>query len=400
MPPCDWNFDERSTLVPAMLVDAGDDKPEYIPFLELALRGNLCVEYADHAPVRIGITDMYVVFIFSSLSILTHWHHDHVGGVPHILRLLDRLRKETAAVPVPRVYKYPEPVTDASMLARFATIPSAACIKCPTTDGPVWPLQDNDTVRVVDPEDASRVATLRVVYSPGHAADHCMLLLEEDHILLTGDNVLGRGSTVFENLVLYMHSIQRGLELLESRRATPMGVVGTQFSDFGENVLFPAHGPIVPRGKDTLRRYLKHRVEREEQLLALLTCDPNDNKRVVKAIADSASVLATRRPSAAKYGWTLRQLIAVLYTNYSVRMYPAVARVLLLHLQRLSCSLRELDQPPFSTQSQLPSSPYVTGRSVRIERLPSFQRSTNHIPDMPRGEVEWREMLDIPWEIL
>lgn len=63
MPPCDWNFDDRNTLLPAVLVDTGDAKEEYAPILECVLRGHLCV--SDEAlPVRIAITDMYVVTVF------------------------------------------------------------------------------------------------------------------------------------------------------------------------------------------------------------------------------------------------------------------------------------------------------------------------------------------------
>lgn len=44
-----------------MLVDTGDARDDYAPFLEAVLRGNLRREDAqDTQPVCIGITDMYV----------------------------------------------------------------------------------------------------------------------------------------------------------------------------------------------------------------------------------------------------------------------------------------------------------------------------------------------------
>lgn len=60
MPPSDWNFEDRNTLLPAMLVDTGDAREDYAPILEQVLRGNLSMQDDAHAPVRIGITDMYV----------------------------------------------------------------------------------------------------------------------------------------------------------------------------------------------------------------------------------------------------------------------------------------------------------------------------------------------------
>lgn len=60
-PPTDWNFATRNTPLPAILVDTGDDREDYAPFLEAVLRGNLNKGDASEAqPVVIVITDMYV----------------------------------------------------------------------------------------------------------------------------------------------------------------------------------------------------------------------------------------------------------------------------------------------------------------------------------------------------
>lgn len=398
MPPCHWNFEDRDSLLPAILVDTGDAKEEYAPLLECVLRGHL-FECDDKQPVYISITDI----------VLTHWHHDHVGGVPFVLRMLHRLRQERPDLAVPRIHKIPDPKTDASFFERVAYVPEEAYAHAPHAPSQearvLWPLHDQQQIQVHDPEDPHLVSTLRVIFTPGHAADHAMLLLEEDHILLTADNVLGRGSTVFEDLVLYMYSLQRGLAVLEGRKPTPRGVAGTPTTGIhGENVLFPGHGPVIPKGKDTLRRYMCNRIEREEQLLALLMCRPGDKVRMTKATAYPADFLreVRGRVRAGQYQWTLRQFVQALYENYSLTAYPAIARGLLLHLQKLSMPESELVKPPFPVSEPVALSPLAKHAPVvKCSAIPSYQYSGNRTcPDLPRNDKEWGETLDLAWHLV
>lgn len=335
---------------------------------------------------------------------MTHWHHDHVGGMPYVLRMLEKLRKQSPdLVPAPRVHKFVEPVTDATFFARIAGISSDAYAHAPEAKPGqelLWPLRDGQTIRVEDPEDPTAVSSLRALYTPGHAADHASLLLEEDNILLTGDNVLGRGSTVFEDLVLYLRSIQRSQALMSCRRPTPLGVYGTPLTGAsGENVLYPGHGPVIPRGKDTLRRYVQHRLEREEQVLALLCGRPGDKAFATEAVAFSDRVVRKHElAQGPRHPWTLHQLIAVLYADYETKMYPAVARGLLLHLQKLCRSPGDLPNPPFYVREPLPSTPWARKKQlVKSTRLPSYQRGNSDIPEAAKNEAEWWELMDVPW---
>ena len=102
-----------------------------------------------------------------SHAIITHWHPDHVGGLSDLLSLCPKVK----------VYKYDpaagqNPINDCQIFE---------------TDG----------------------AKLRAFHCPGHTADHMAFILEEENAMFTGDNVLGHGTTVFEDLAVYLNSLSR-----------------------------------------------------------------------------------------------------------------------------------------------------------------------------------------------
>jgi glyoxylase-like metal-dependent hydrolase (beta-lactamase superfamily II) len=96
---------------------------------------------------------------------------------------------------------------------------------------------------------------LEVVFTPGHTDDSLSLLLPADKALLTGDMVLGRGTTVIAwpdgDLGEYFASIERMRDLAAS------GAVET---------LYPAHGPVLQDALGVLDYYLVHRRQRLAQV--------------------------------------------------------------------------------------------------------------------------------------
>ncbi len=100
---------------------------------------------------------------------------------------------------------------------------------------------------------------LRVVSTPGHTSDSVCFVLAADHALLTGDTVLGRGTTVVAHpdgeLAAYLQSLDRIGEL------TGGGAVAT---------ILPGHGPVVPDAAAMVAFYRSHRHERLEQVRAAL----------------------------------------------------------------------------------------------------------------------------------
>ena len=172
---------------------------------------------AEHGPVR--------------LIVLTHGHVDHSEGAPRLHEL-----------------------TGAPVLARDAAL-------CVGTE----PLQAGRAT----PVDGVEWLT---VLTPGHSSDSVCLLLTEDRALLTGDTVLGRGTTVVAHpdgrLADYLDSLQRLRDL----------------ADTDIDVLLPGHGPVLEEPAAVLDFYLRHRQERLEQVRAALAAGDTDAPEVVRRV--------------------------------------------------------------------------------------------------------------------
>lgn len=172
---------------------------------------------AEHGPVR--------------MIVLTHGHVDHSEGAPRLHEL-----------------------TGAPVLARDAAL-------CVGTE----PLQAGRAT----PVDGVEWLT---VLTPGHSSDSVCLLLTEDRALLTGDTVLGRGTTVVAHpdgrLADYLDSLQRLRDL----------------ADTDIDVLLPGHGPVLEEPAGVLDYYLRHRQERLEQVRAALAAGDTDAPAVVRRV--------------------------------------------------------------------------------------------------------------------
>jgi glyoxylase-like metal-dependent hydrolase (beta-lactamase superfamily II) len=94
-----------------------------------------------------------------------------------------------------------------------------------------------------------------VMATPGHTADSVCFVIDADAALLTGDTILGRGSTVVARpdggLADYLASLRRLRTLVDERQLL---------------VVLPGHGPVVDDPAAKLDAYLQHREERLEQV--------------------------------------------------------------------------------------------------------------------------------------
>ena len=115
---------------------------------------------------------------------------------------------------------------------------------------------------------------VRVIATPGHSADSVCLQLPADGAVLTGDTVLGRGTTVIAHdgsLADYLDSLHRLRALAEEP---------------GLLALLPGHGPLLADPAGVLDFYLTHRAERLAEVQgALATGDKNPAEIVARVYA-------------------------------------------------------------------------------------------------------------------
>lgn len=109
-------------------------------------------------------------------------------------------------------------------------------------------LGDGDVVEVGGLE-------LRVVGTPGHTSDSLSFRLPADGAVLTGDTVLGRGTTVVA------HPDGRLGDYLDSLRR-----LRTLAAEHGVRTVLPGHGPVLADALGTIEYYLAHRASRLAQV--------------------------------------------------------------------------------------------------------------------------------------
>jgi len=138
---------------------------------------------------------------------------------------------------------------------------------------------------------------LKVIHTPGHAANHLCLVLVEDGLLFSGDHILNGSTTVVDppdgDMTAYLDSLDR---------------LSAACAEHGIEFILPAHGHVLGFAPQAIARLKAHRLQREAKVIAAMRARP---------------------------GASLEEWVPLAYDDVPARMWPLAQRSLLAHVQRI-----------------------------------------------------------------
>ena len=191
--------------------------------------------------------------------VCTHSHADHSPGA----FLLQELCVQRG-LPKPLIYGLPSAPT-ARPNSHF--VPDVVL-----RDGEQLTL----TGKALDAKNA--IHTLRAIFTPGHAANHLCLLLQEDALLFSGDHILNGSTTIIDtpdgNMRDYIDSLDK------------LAAICVQA---GVEFILPAHGYAIAHAPRVIAHLKAHRLAREAKVLAAMQQKPDGSTQdwVALAYADT-----------------------------------------------------------------------------------------------------------------
>ena len=177
-------------------------------------------------------------------------------------------------------------------------LPSHATARADSAFTPDRALQNQELLALVSkgPE-GETTHTLKVMHTPGHAANHLCLVLIEDGLLFSGDHILN-GSTTIVNppdgaMTAYLDSLDN---------------LSAACDAHGIDFILPAHGYVLGEPKTAIAQLKDHRLKREAKVLAVMQANPQG---------------------------TLDDWVPLAYDDVHERIWPIAKRSLLAHVERI-----------------------------------------------------------------
>ncbi len=147
------------------------------------------------------------------------------------------------------------------------------------------------------PTDVDSTHTLKVIHTPGHAANHLCLMLLEDGLLFSGDHILNGSTTVVDPPDGEMTAYLDSLDALSAACA-----------EHNIRFILPAHGYVLGSAPAAISHLKAHRLKREAKILKVMQAQPDGN---------------------------MDDWVAKAYDDVPPRMWPVAKRSLLAHVQRI-----------------------------------------------------------------
>ncbi|SMP79151.1 MBL fold metallo-hydrolase [Noviherbaspirillum suwonense] len=195
----------------------------------------------DPGPLLKDHIDRLLAFTAGRITtiVCTHSHPDHSPAAPPLAQACARLTGHTPPV---------------------LGLASAATARAHSHFTPDRALGDGERLTL---RDGVHPITLRVVHTPGHAANHLCLILEEDGLLFSGDHILNGSTTIIDppdgDMSAYLDPLDRLALACEQDRI---------------EFILPAHGHVIGEAAQAIARLKAHRLRREAKVLAAMRAFP------------------------------------------------------------------------------------------------------------------------------
>ena len=177
-------------------------------------------------------------------------------------------------------------------------LPSQPTARANAAFTPDRALQDQELLTLTGQTPEGEIThTLRVIHTPGHAANHLCLLLQEDGLLFSGDHILNGSTTVIDppdgDMTAYLDSLDK---------------LDAACAEHDARFILPAHGYVLGRARETIAKLKAHRLAREAKVLAVMQAEPDG---------------------------TMDDWVAKAYDDVVPRVWPVAKRSLLAHVERI-----------------------------------------------------------------
>ena len=211
------------------------------------------------------------------MIVCTHSHPDHSPGAAPLQALC--VQAGRAAPPI-------------------LGLPSAPTARAASAFTPDRALQNNELLALMGKAPEGKIThTLQVIHTPGHAANHLCLLLQEDGLLFSGDHILNGSTTVVDppdgNMADYIDS----LDLLSAACAR-----------YQIEFILPAHGYVLGHAPQAIAQLRAHRMKREAKVQTAMLALPDGS---------------------------LEDWVSLAYDDVPPRMWPIAKRSLIAHVERI-----------------------------------------------------------------